>query len=114
MVISTPNTYNGGYNTRYRAHVYEWNYEELKKSLDQIGFKIQHAFGIAADPERDFERELQEKYGQGALEYYQDIKHYMSPLFLASFMAVPLPKISKEIFFLLSKWERYSVVKIFG
>lgn len=103
MLLSTPNTYNGGYNTRHRAHIYEWNYEELKKYLKQIGFKIKSEFGILSDQGKDFKKELLQKYGQGAWKYYRDIKKYIPSIFLTSFTTVPFPKISKEILFLLTK-----------
>ena len=40
MFLSCPNTLGNGYNTQYRAHVYEWGYEELKNALADIGFEI--------------------------------------------------------------------------
>jgi len=103
MLLSTPNNYNGGYNTRYKAHIYEGNYEELKRYLKQIGFKIQDGFGVMADSEKDFKGEFLKKYGRRGWKYYQDIKKYIPSIFLTSFIAVPFPKISKEILFLLRK-----------
>lgn len=103
LFLSTPNTDSGGYNTRYRAHIYEWNYDELRKCLKQIGFKIKNEFGILADDEKKLKKQMFKKYGHEAWKYYQDIKKYIPSIFLTSFMAVPFPKISKEILFLLTK-----------
>lgn len=46
MFLSCPNTPGNGYNTQYRAHVYEWGYEELKNALADIGFEIVQEVGL--------------------------------------------------------------------
>lgn len=46
MFLSCPNTPGNGYQTQYRAHVYEWGYDELKAKLAEIGFSIVQEVGL--------------------------------------------------------------------
>jgi len=48
MIISGPNTPQGvsGYDTRYRAHVYEWSRQELHAALRATGWDIKMEWGL--------------------------------------------------------------------
>ena len=46
LFLSCPNTEGNGYNTQYRAHVYEWGYNELKTALNNLGFTIESEYDI--------------------------------------------------------------------
>lgn len=99
MVLSCPNTYGDGYDTQYKAHVFEWDYNMLNKALDEIGFVIQAEYGIVANI-----KELEKAYeARGMGDYFAMLREYIPTVFLPAYAAVPFPEISKEILFVLSK-----------
>lgn len=61
MFLSCPNTPGNGYQTQYRAHVYEWGYDELKAKLAEIGFSIVQEVGLVTSV-----REMDEFYNHTA------------------------------------------------
>ena len=101
MFLSCPNTPGNGYNTQYRAHVYEWGYDELKETLKQIGFEIEQEVGLVMGA-----REMTEFYKEQPKEiqeFYNTMKNYMPTTWLTAIMAIPYPKASKEILFIVRK-----------
>lgn len=48
LVLTTPRTEVGadGYDTRYRAHVYEWQRDELREALDRCGWDVITEWGL--------------------------------------------------------------------
>jgi len=48
MILTCPNTPEDkdGYDTRYRAHVYEWKRSELNAGLEEAGWKIMSEWGL--------------------------------------------------------------------
>lgn len=101
MFLSCPNTPGNGYNTQYAAHVYEWGYDELKQSLDEIGFQIDSEVGLVAGA-----RELEDMYkrmGGELHSFYLKMKQYMPTAWLTAFMAVPFPEMAKEVLFIVTK-----------
>lgn len=101
MILSTPNN-EKGYDTLYRAHIYEWGFEQMRETLKDKGFEIAGEFGILGDLETA-EDVIKEKYGQGAVEYCHAIRQYMPDMFSSSFFFIPFPEASKEILFILKK-----------
>lgn len=47
LILTCPNTPEGqdGYDTRYRAHVYEWKLAELRDALESTGWRVQDTWG---------------------------------------------------------------------
>lgn len=64
MFLSCPNTPGNGYQTQYRAHVYEWGYDELKAKLTEIGFSIVQEVGLVTSV-----REMDEFYAAYAAKF---------------------------------------------
>lgn len=100
LILSTPNTYHGGYKTRYRAHIYEWNYDEIKKTAEDMGFVIMGEYGLLGD-DKLFRKKIADRYGKGILKYLSDVKKYLPSVFFNSFFAVPFAKEADEILFVL-------------
>lgn len=101
MLLSCPNTQGNGYNTQYRAHIYEWGYDELKSTLSQIGFKVNQEVGLVMKG-----RTMDEFYSQQPPEirqFYATMKEYIPTVFLSAIMSVPHPEASDEILFIVEK-----------
>lgn len=101
MFLSCPNTPGNGYNTQYRAHVYEWGYDELKQTLHKIGFTIKNEVGLVMGA-----REMNEAYKHKPQEvqaFYKIMKAYLPTTWLTAIMAIPYPRESKEILFVVTK-----------
>lgn len=101
MFLSCPNTEGNGYNTQYRAHVYEWGYDELKNKLGEIGFKIKNEIGLVMGAkEMDMFYNAQ---NSDIKAFYKVMKEYVPTTWLTAIMAIPYPKASKEILFIVEK-----------
>lgn len=101
MLLSCPNTTGNGYNTQYRAHVYEWGYDELKSVLDEIGFDISQEVGLVMKG-----RKMDEFYQNEPPEVrrlYAAMREYIPTVFLSAIMSVPHPEESDEILFVVEK-----------
>lgn len=101
MFLSCPNTPGNGYDTQYRAHVYEWGYDELKSKLKEIGFAILQEVGLVAGAkELDALCESQPK---PLKSFYKRMRSYVPTVWLTAFMAIPFPKQAKELLFIVEK-----------
>lgn len=101
MFLSCPNTPGNGYNTQYRAHVYEWGYDELKNTLHDIGFTIEQEIGLVMGA-----KEMDEFYKTQPAEiqqFYNIMKSYVPNTWLTAMMSIPYPKASREILFVVRK-----------
>lgn len=101
IFLSCPNTPGNGYNTQYRAHVYEWGYDELKETVNEIGFEIKQEVGLVMGA-----KEMDEFFATQNAEiraFYQTIKEYVPKVWLTAFMAIPYPQASREILFIMEK-----------
>lgn len=101
MFLSCPNTPGNGYQTQYRAHVYEWGYDELKAKLAEIGFSIVQEVGLVTSV-----REMDEFYSKqepALQDFYTRMKAYVPSAFLTAFMAIPFPREAKELLFIVQK-----------
>ena len=102
MFLSCPNTPGNGYNTQYAAHVYEWGYDELKKTLTDIGFSIEHEVGLVMGAKEM--KEFYNKMTDGQLkQFYGIMSKYVPMDWLTAIMSIPFPKASKEILFIVRK-----------
>lgn len=101
VFLSCPNTPGNGYNTQYRAHVYEWGYDELRQAVKDIGFEVCEEYGLVMGA-----REMDEWYEsqpEDIKELYHTMKAYVPKTWLTAFMAVPFPTASKEVLLILRK-----------
>lgn len=101
MFLSCPNTPGNGYNTQYRAHVYEWGYNELKDALNKIGFTIKQEVGLVMGA-REMD-EIYEHKPKEVKEFYRTMRAYVPATWLTAIMAIPYPKDAKEILFVVTK-----------
>lgn len=101
MFLSCPNTPGNGYNTQYRAHVYEWGYDELKQELNTIGFKIVQEVGLVMGAKEM--NNFYAKQPRPIQEYFNKLKAYMPTTWLTAVASIPFPKASKEILFICRK-----------
>lgn len=101
IFLSCPNTPGNGYNTQYRAHVYEWGYDELKNAVTKIGFKIMQEVGLVMGA-----KEMDAFYAEQPKEiqqFYRTMKNYIPTTWLTAIMSIPYPKASREILFIMEK-----------
>lgn len=103
MFLSCPNTPGNGYNTQYAAHVYEWGYEELKAALEAIGFEIEHEVGLVMGAREMDAFYESEQVSHDITNFYRNLKKYLPTQWLTVISAIPFPKQSKEILFVVKK-----------
>ena len=101
MFLSCPNTPGNGYNTQYRAHVYEWGYNELKETLNEIGFEIIQEVGLVMGASEM--KKFYENQPKSIKSFFATIKEYLPSPWLTVLMAIPFPQASKEILFIVRK-----------
>jgi hypothetical protein len=98
LVLSTPRTPEGrdGYDTQYRAHVYERTRVELDEDLALAGWEIASEWGIYATLTdiKDAAEPL------GLLPLVERLSHYVPREWLAPVLAPMFPQVAKEIAFL--------------
>lgn len=102
MFLSCPNTPGNGYNTQYAAHVYEWGYEELKTALNGIGFKIEQEIGLVMGA-KDMDNFYNSLPNGDLKKFYFKLRSYVPKDWLTPFMAIPFPKASKEMLFIVRR-----------
>lgn len=101
MFLSCPNTPGNGYETQYKAHVYEWGYQELKEAFSQVGFEVMQEVGLVMGV-KDMDK-FYAKQPSPVRELYQKIKAYLPSPWLTVIMSIPFPEVSKEILFIVKK-----------
>lgn len=103
MFLSCPNTPGNGYETQYRAHVYEWGYDELKDYLESIGFEIVAEYGLVMKVKKLKEFFASSEVSQDLKDLFNKCAEYMPSAWLSAFFAIPYPKIADEILFVVKK-----------
>lgn len=103
MFLSCPNTPGNGYNTQYRAHVYEWGYDELKTYLEEIGFEIVSEYGLVMKVKKLKEFFASSEVSQDLKDLFNKCAEYMPTAWLSAFFAIPYPKLADEILFVVRK-----------
>lgn len=98
LFITCPNTPEDGdgYQTQYRAHVYEWKRSELISGLKNAGFSILTEFGLLMD-KRTLRNEMEEI---GALPIFERLEQCIPTEWLAPMLSPLFPYAAKEIGFL--------------
>ncbi len=99
LVITCPNTPEDqdGYDTQYRAHVYEWKRSELQEALEATGFKILETWGLLAT-KKDIQKEMA-KLGGAAL--FAELSKFIPSEWLVPVLAPVFPQVAKEIGFVV-------------
>jgi len=98
LFLSCPNTPpdKDGYDTQYRAHIYEWKTKELEEVFSKLNFSILKKTGLIAS-----KKDIREK-----IKDYPKllrILNYAPAEFSLPILAIPFPEIAKEILYILRK-----------
>jgi len=95
LVLTCPNTPEDqdGYDTRYRAHVYEWKRSELTKGVEEAGFTVQFEYGLTIS--KKALEGLATRYGFGPL--LSRIAGVVPPEWYLPVFAPMFPRESSEI-----------------
>ncbi len=103
MFLSCPNTVDkkDPYDTQYAAHVYEWNIDELREAVKEIGFVIKKEYGLVAKVKK-FEAWLS-KQDPYLVKQYWSLKEYMPTPWLMSFIPILYPEAADEVLMVLEK-----------
>jgi SAM-dependent methyltransferase len=95
LILTCPNTAEGadGYQTQYRAHVYEWKRSELLAGLQAAGFQLVTEYGLLVD-KRTL---LREGERLGLKPLIERLAAFIPPEWLLPVFAPMFPTQSKEI-----------------
>lgn len=98
LVLTCPNTPEDqdGYDTQYKAHVYEWKRSELIAGLRAAGFQIITEYGLHVD-KRALKKEAERL---GLLKLVERLEQFVPSEWLLPVLAPMFPKISREIGFI--------------
>lgn len=98
LILTTPNTPEGkdGYNTQYRAHVYEWTRSELLQGLADAGWSLMAEWGLTIT-KRDLKAAAEPL---GLLPVIERLERFVPSEWLMPVFAPMFPAESKEIAFL--------------
>ena len=103
MFLSCPNTTDkkNPYDTQYAAHVYEWDINELRQAVKQIGFTISEEYGLVGKVKK-FEAWLLSQNKEKQKEY-QNLKKYLPTPWLMAFMPILYPESASEVLLICTK-----------
>jgi SAM-dependent methyltransferase len=95
MYVTGPNTPEGqdGYDTQYRAHVYEWKVSELEAGLRETGWEIVHKYSLLAN-KKDLKKAAKNRW---LLELVEDLEKVIPNEWLIPVLAPAFPDIGKEM-----------------
>lgn len=97
LFLSCPNTPEDqeGYDTQYKAHVYEWKLSELRTALREAGFEIEAEYGLVIG-KRELQKAIEAQGPQTRL-LLQPVLDYLPNEFLTTALAAAFPVQSKEV-----------------
>ena len=103
MFLSCPNTMDkkDPYDTQYAAHVYEWNLDELREALHEVGFSIVEEHGLVGKV-RDFEKFV-ETLPPAEKAMYKRLKQYLPSKWLMAMFPVAYPEAAAEVLLICKK-----------
>ena len=103
LFISCPNTLDkkDPYDTQYKAHLYEWDLDELSQELELVGFKIQKKFGLVIKKRKLddlFSGQINDGNGiNWSSIYHLVLKDYLPTAWLCAIMAIAFPHHADEV-----------------
>lgn len=103
MFLSCPNTVDkkNPYDTQYAAHIYEWNIDELREAIHEIGFEIKREYGLVGKV-RKFEKWLITQ-SRELNDYYWELKEYLPSTWLMALIPILHPDAADEVLLVLEK-----------
>jgi SAM-dependent methyltransferase len=93
--LTCPNTPEDrdGYDTRYRAHIYEWKLSELRAALGRTGWRVEKTYGVAIG-----QRKLEEQMRKAGMAHvYEKIRAHVAPQWVSPVLAAIFPGASDEV-----------------
>lgn len=104
MFLSCPNTKDkkNPYDTQYAAHIYEWNIDELREALNEVGFIIKEEFGLVGKV-KDFEKWLYNTKDYKKQDEYRKLKAYLPTPWLMAYLPILYPDAAAEILLICEK-----------
>jgi SAM-dependent methyltransferase len=104
LVLTCPKTPEDkdGYDTQYRAHVYEWKESELNSCFEKVGFSVVQRWGLLANG-KDIKFGLDQL---GAGWVYDYLRSFIPVEWLHPVLAPMVPDEAKEIGYLLRPTKR--------
>jgi len=107
LILTCPNTPEdkSGYETRYRAHVYEWKRSELLTTLQAVGFRVLREYGLLID--RATLEPLAKRLGFAPL--LAQVQAVIPPEWYLPIFAPMFPREASEIAFLCRKEDQHAV-----
>jgi len=95
LIVTCPNTPENqdGFDTQYRAHVYEWKRSELHQGLQEAGFSIITEYGLLLD-KKVLKQQASKK---GLLQIVERLEKFIPHEWLLPVFAPLFPEVSKEI-----------------
>jgi len=104
LILTCPNTpeERSGYDTQYKAHVYEWKRSELITELDKAGFEVLHEYGVLIS-RKDL---MQAVAGTQLEDTITKISEFIPSEWLLPVFAPLFPSVSKEIGFVCKRKEK--------
>lgn len=93
--LTSPNTPEDrdGYDTRYRAHIYEWKLSELKDALKATGWRVESTWGVSIG-----QRKLEDQMRRAGMGHvYDKVRAHVAPAWVGPVLAVMFPGASDEV-----------------
>ena len=100
LFLSTPRTSGPLPRTlQHRVHVYEWDRGELEEELQCLGFTIIGCYGLLSPDQTMISTALVERFGSGALAWFEAMQAFLPQPFLNPLCAAALPEVATELFY---------------
>ncbi len=98
--LSTPQTPGSApKKLQHRVHIYEWEREELEAELTRIGFIVTACYGLLSPENVLVAAALHDRFGPGAVSWFEELQHIIPMPFLGPVCAAALPEIATELFY---------------
>jgi SAM-dependent methyltransferase len=85
---------------QHRVHVYEWDRDDLEGELQRLGFTILGCYGLLSPDPAVVSTALLERFGPGAVAWFETLQAFLPLPFLNPFCAVALPEVATELFYI--------------
>ena len=88
---------------QHRVHCYEWDREELEQVLATLRLTIIACYGLLPPADDVLAPVIASRFGEGAAAWFQDMRRFVPPAFLAPVMASSFPEVATELLFVCQK-----------
>jgi ubiquinone/menaquinone biosynthesis C-methylase UbiE len=102
LYLSTPNTPHEA-ELQHRVHIYEWPMDEIQSVLQYVGFGIDAIVGLLPPDSRVLARALARQFGDGAADWYEQLRASLPEPFLDAVVAAAVPTVAREVLYVCSR-----------